>query len=331
MKFKILPNPIFSLILILVFGVSVFSQTTSYAVPVKWQNYSTGTFKAVFLMPKLPIAVNESSYCRGEESVSYGTYADGVGYIVRITRKIDAPKFCAEKKEFDKTNFEDRVTSLKSSQNTMFAMTEREAGKTKSNEIILDGNGRITRLINDFENKRWFELTVYGADESKPEVKNFFSSLKVSNKAGGVEIFDGAERTLGDEAAKGDENPVKREPETAQPVGPGLRGGSGNSAITPKTETSSDKSVIEPLRIILKPRSNYTDAARSGQTQGKVVLRVTFQANGGIGAISVVSGLPDGLTEQAIRAAQRIVFIPPQKNGVRYSTTKSIEYSFTIY
>jgi len=81
----------------------------------------------------------------------------------------------------------------------------------------------------------------------------------------------------------------------------------------------------------LKPRAHYTDWARKGQTQGKVVLRVTFMANGGIGAISVVSGLENGLTEQAIAAAKRLLFIPASRNGVRYSVVKPVEYTFTIY
>ena len=86
-----------------------------------------------------------------------------------------------------------------------------------------------------------------------------------------------------------------------------------------------------PLKILSKPRANYTDAARQAQVQGKVVLRVTFAANGTIGGISVISGLGNGLTEQAIAAARNIKFEPAKKNGQAVSTVKSIEYTFTIY
>lgn len=87
----------------------------------------------------------------------------------------------------------------------------------------------------------------------------------------------------------------------------------------------------EGVKIISRPRPNYTDAARQNQVQGKVVLRVTFSANGSIGAISVVSGLGNGLTEQAIAAARGIRFEPAKRGGVPYTVQKSIEYTFTIY
>lgn len=87
----------------------------------------------------------------------------------------------------------------------------------------------------------------------------------------------------------------------------------------------------EGVKILSKPRANYTDAARQANLQGKVVLRVTFSANGSIGAISVISGLGSGLTEQAIAAARGMRFEPAKKGGVPYSVTKPVEYSFTIY
>ncbi len=85
------------------------------------------------------------------------------------------------------------------------------------------------------------------------------------------------------------------------------------------------------VQILSKPRANYTDAARQAQVQGKVVLKVTFSANGSVGAISVISGLGNGLTEQAIAAARGIKFEPAKRGGVAYSVTKPVEYSFTIY
>ena len=85
------------------------------------------------------------------------------------------------------------------------------------------------------------------------------------------------------------------------------------------------------VKILSKPRAAYTPEARANNVQGKVVLRVTFSANGQIGAISVVTGLPDGLTEQAIEAAKGIKYEPARRGGVPYSVTKPVEYTFTIY
>lgn len=319
MKIKIAPNIFFTLLFVLGFCTLSFSQTNSNTAPVNWVNYQVETLKISFLMPKLPVVVNESNYCRGEQSFAFGSYADGAAYVVRITKKIDVPRYCKEKKEFDKTNFENRVQALK---NTPFALKEREKGKPKSNEIILVGNKQIYKLINNPKNNGWVEFLVVGADENKPEVKNFLESLKTDKKIIGIEIGGGAERTLGDASVKKD---------TEKPILQGQGSGDGNSAVILKPEISSNQAAVEGVRIILKPRANYTDQARIKQTQGKVVLRVVFSAHGGIGTISVVSGLENGLTEQAIASVKRMVFIPASRNGVRYSVTKPVEYTFTIY
>ena len=96
-------------------------------------------------------------------------------------------------------------------------------------------------------------------------------------------------------------------------------------------KSDSKPELTKGVKILSKPRANYTDAARINQVQGKVVLRVTFSANGQIGAVSVISGLPDGLTEAAIEAAKGIKFEPAKRGIAPYSVVKSIEYNFTIY
>ncbi len=92
----------------------------------------------------------------------------------------------------------------------------------------------------------------------------------------------------------------------------------------------SDKAEI-PLRIISKPQAVYTDLARENGVEGSVRLKVTLRANGEVGEISVLRGLPDGLTEQAIAAARKIDFEPKKVNGVPTSRTVTIDYTFSIY
>ncbi|MBS1797400.1 MAG: TonB family protein [Acidobacteria bacterium] len=123
--------------------------------------------------------------------------------------------------------------------------------------------------------------------------------------------------------------------------GPGKNGGSGNNGIGPNGGVPEDKDDLdslkvktgpsEPLKILSKPRAGYTDQARLSMTQGKVVLRVTFLASGEIGGITTVSGLPNGLTEQAVAAARAIKFEPAKVGGKPVTVTKTIEYSFVIF
>lgn len=85
------------------------------------------------------------------------------------------------------------------------------------------------------------------------------------------------------------------------------------------------------IKILSKPKPGYTDAARQNNVTGVVRVRVAFLANGSIGGVSVVSGLPHGLTEKAIAAARQIRFEPPMRNGVPYSVNKVVVFNFNIY
>lgn len=121
-------------------------------------------------------------------------------------------------------------------------------------------------------------------------------------------------------------------------TGSGAGNGSGSGAGTgdnteqtiPKPPTTNNGGTTA-LKILSKPRVSYTDEARKNQVQGTVTLRITFLANGTIGTISTVSGLPDGLTEKAKEAAKMIKFTPATKDGKPVTVTKQIQYSFTLY
>lgn len=117
--------------------------------------------------------------------------------------------------------------------------------------------------------------------------------------------------------------------------GTGISGsdyGGGVASDSPHSANSATTTIISgALTITSKPRPTYTDAARNNDTQGSVRLKITFLANGQIGGITVVNGLPDGLTEQAIAAAKQIKFEPKKVNGVPVSVVRVVEYSFTIY
>ncbi|MEO6654846.1 MAG: energy transducer TonB [Pyrinomonadaceae bacterium] len=118
--------------------------------------------------------------------------------------------------------------------------------------------------------------------------------------------------------------------------GSGLGNGNGNGTGDGDNDSGGPpppalRGVTQGIKIVSKPRPGYTDAARTNNIQGTVILRVVFLSSGQIGSISPVKGLPNGLTEQAIAAARRISFEPAKNNGIAQSVTKQIEYSFSIY
>lgn len=120
-------------------------------------------------------------------------------------------------------------------------------------------------------------------------------------------------------------------------VKPSSGNGSGSGYDFYNPPPAAPRGVIEarpgtnPLRIVSKPQAKYTDEARVNNVQGKVRLKVVMLASGQVGQITVVEGLPDGLTEQAIEAARKLRFEPATKRGAPVTKVITIDYNFTIY
>lgn len=85
---------------------------------------------------------------------------------------------------------------------------------------------------------------------------------------------------------------------------------------------------FKKLRILAKPDAGYTDEARRNNVSGQVVLRVMFGETGRIHQISVVKGLPFGLTERAIAAARQIEFEPAELDGKKVAYPLIVIYNF---
>ncbi len=83
-------------------------------------------------------------------------------------------------------------------------------------------------------------------------------------------------------------------------------------------------------RILSQEKAHYTDLARSNRVQGTVVLNMIFAADARITGLRVVRGLPDGLNEEAAKAAKKIRFRPACKNGKPVSVRMSVEFTFNL-
>jgi TonB family protein len=103
---------------------------------------------------------------------------------------------------------------------------------------------------------------------------------------------------------------------------------------TPATDYSrvfAQREVDVKAQLLERPKPSYTDSARTNNVQGTVVLRVVLSADGSVGSVSAIRGLPNGLTEQAIAAARRIRFVPAKKDGRPVSVAVTVEYNFSVY
>lgn len=83
-------------------------------------------------------------------------------------------------------------------------------------------------------------------------------------------------------------------------------------------------------KIIKKQPARFTKEARENRTSGEVYLYVMLLANGEIGFVLPKKTLPDGLTENAVEAARKIIFEPAVKNGEPVTTIYVFAYGFFI-
>jgi len=113
--------------------------------------------------------------------------------------------------------------------------------------------------------------------------------------------------------------------------GGGGAGGGGGGAPEDYRRTFKPAEVTRKAVITAKPEPGFTEEARKNNVTGTVRLRAVLSASGSVQGISVVKGLPDGLTEKAIAAAKQIRFTPAQKDGRTVSQYVTLEYNFNIY
>lgn len=93
----------------------------------------------------------------------------------------------------------------------------------------------------------------------------------------------------------------------------------------------SGREVTQKARIFSQPRPGYTDSARQNGVSGVVILRMVLASSGEVTNITVVNGLPDGLSEKAIAAARQIKFEPAMKDGRAVSQYVQVSYTFSLY
>jgi outer membrane biosynthesis protein TonB len=84
-----------------------------------------------------------------------------------------------------------------------------------------------------------------------------------------------------------------------------------------------------PLIVTFEPNTRLTDTARRNKTVGVVELLVRFGADGKATVVDHLTTLPDGLTEEAERAAERTAFRPATINGKPYTVTEVRQFVFS--
>lgn len=155
--------------------------------------------------------------------------------------------------------------------------------------------------------KRLYRFSTLGAPVNDPRITKFFSAVSLRSQQGSIPVVDGP----------------------GEPYEPAGEPDPLNDETTKKFYVGKD--VDRKVRLGMKPEPQYTEIARQRSITGTVVLKCIFSRNGSVVNIVTVSGLPDGLTENAVNAARKIKFIPAIKNGKYVSMWMQLEYNFNLF
>lgn len=205
-----------------------------------------------------------------------------------------------------------------------YNFAESQAPGIDPNEIytFIDSFGYYHKILIIKSDDRVYTFQTVSATKDSASAERFFDQLKI--KGTRIELKENV--AVQNVTAKAPASSV-----VCKPFTPPSSTESVGNGIANTSESADPPGQTNAIRIISKPRPNYTDYARFYQVTGSVMLRVTFLANKQIGAISVVKSLPFGLTEEAKGAACGMRFEPTMKNGVFYSVTKQVQYNFILY
>lgn len=300
---------------ILVLSISAFCSVLLaqdvYDGPVKWEKYKLSEYKLSITFPKPPIRYDRQDLCNEKKSDILVAFAEDLVYRLAVVRRVSGGITfgCRAPTKFGPQTLENRRKELSAANAEQTLQTEgreiwRISSGKKFEEIV---------IVGDLAQNRWFEMTVTGRG-AYPSAQQFVDSLDLTT-ASGIEVDEGSPQILGDSGVD------------TSILAPAASKKTGDEpSLTP---IASD--TAEPLVIASTVKAIYTDEARRKKQQGSVTLRVTFLANGGVGPITVEKGLKFGLTEQAIKAARKMAFIPQRIDGRPVTTTRPVTFTFNIY
>ena len=160
---------------------------------------------------------------------------------------------------------------------------------------------------------RIYVLVILSSAPRPAETESFFTSFAVKPRLP-------VAATMGEDPRMAPDN----RDVSSTSVGAGAGGPDYNRVFGPREAT-------ERVRVLSKAEPSYTESARKYSVQGTVILRAVFSKDGRVTNIKVVKGLPHGLTQAAITAAQRIEFTPATKDGRPVSQYIQLEYNFNLY
>jgi TonB family protein len=322
-----------------------------------WVRYSTKAEEFSVLMPQLPGVISSKTCldipCQTKRvEKTYAAYSDGVVYVVTSYQN---PK--------RRQSLEAIINEHLSQMKGIVSQSEVTLNKFNGKRYILKSSEHHHRIVTFYMTDKYvYKVYAVGETANDPSMKKFIESFALDKKKA-TDIGNGAKQfaastqpplqaatnQAGQSVTPGQppqtpQQPVWSGTGTGDSLGQPGRGGigegrnpgqtgmyEGGGSPGPPPDIFKQSQVTRRAVIVLKPSPEYTEEARRKEITGAVVLQAVLTATGRVVNIRTISGLPHGLTENAIRAMRAIYFIPAVKDDKRVSQYIKIEYNFNLY
>ena len=296
------------LVIWLVFATSnlAFTQTTSNS---DWKTYMLVNKEFSLEMP-----IGKTMRGFGEKSVRYGVIADDTYFFV-FSDSLKTPMQTKIVLEFIKAN-------------KMVGNSSAVGSLIGEKFSFADADGFYQTILTVQTKAGSYVFQTISEIENNPMVERFFATIQFNESL----AENSSPSKVEDENITAPSYPeIDPNKSSDNRSGAGNDNGTGNGDRLKKINPPLLTNHTEPLKILSRLGVKYTDLARSYLISGTIRLRITFLASGEIGAVEVVKKLPFGLTVNAVNAARETKFEPAIKEGIPYSVTKVIDYSFSLY
>jgi TonB family protein len=278
--------------------ICLTNSAVSSAQQNDWKKFTVRDEEFSISLPAVPAMTTTERKLRGTSTEVtervLGAYADGVAYAI----------FSFENKpERSLDSFieeQSKITLFQWSPSGRTLSVDRVSGK----EFDIP-EAPLSGVVQFFSTAtHLYQLQAIGAGAADPRVSRFLSSLKFGKASGATAVVDG--------------------PGTLPTSDLKTQGINLDRAFVARD-------VDRKALIVTRPEPSYTIDARRNAIAGEVVLRVVLSASGEVVNFRVLTGLPFGLSEQAIAAAKQIRFVPASKDGQRVSMWLQLEYNFSLH
>lgn len=316
-------------IILLFFVCSGYGQTDSNN-DTKWTQIKDDKLNFSILFPSDFLVDNEieKSYI----------IAPVLASLPEVITYFEKPKIIGNEKSVQMSLSVYQLRQVSNAKNYLWFFIGRDSPKSNYQDF---GNGDFVGRITTYDTEKRLAMTVAIAiknkiylinasakNEDEKTYKKFVTSLMLN----GESLF----KSQTSEIPKVSQNvfitALRTSPEILQTLNRKQENYNGRiveNTVDVEEKDNNEQNFSRPLILLRRPDFDFIDSASRNDYSGLVRLKVIFSANGTIGDI-FVSNASDGLTKLAVKAAQKIIFLPAESEGRKVDVTRTIVYAYNV-